>query len=100
MWLQMPELILGLQFEVELGNYFEEVMAWHNRTVPINTRSRFRLEEVFYLYFDFKVPWWNSAVTDPATVMPKTMKYLEALKEQGLDLPMQSHPMGTEQGSR
>jgi len=25
MWLQMPELILGLHFEVELGNYFEEV---------------------------------------------------------------------------
>jgi hypothetical protein len=77
MWLQMPELILGLHFEAELGNYFEEVMDWHNRTGPINTRSGFRLEEMFYLYFDFKVPWWNSAVTDPATVMPKTMKYLE-----------------------
>lgn len=27
--LQMPEVILGLHFEAEIGAYFEEVSSWH-----------------------------------------------------------------------
>ena len=38
-WLSMPPIILGLQFEDELGTYFEEIYAWHNRTGPLNKRS-------------------------------------------------------------
>ena len=46
-WLSMPELILGLQFEAELGTYFEEIYAWHNRTGPLGKRSGFHMMEMF-----------------------------------------------------
>ena len=29
-WLSMPPILLGLHFESELGNYFEQGYAWHN----------------------------------------------------------------------
>jgi hypothetical protein len=55
-WLQMPEIILGLHFESELGEYFEVVYAWHCRAGPIHTRSGFRMLEIFDLYFKFELP--------------------------------------------
>lgn len=76
LWLQMPEMKLGLLFESEVGAYFEEVMAWHNRTGPINKRSGFRMLELFDLYFGFELPWWNRAVNNHAAALPDTMKYL------------------------
>ena len=75
-WLLMPSIILGLQFEAELGSLFEEIYAWHNRTGPLYKRSGFRMMEIFDLYFGFEVPWWNEVVEDPACKLPKTMKYL------------------------
>ena len=74
-WLSMPSIILGLQFEAELGSLFEEIYAWHNRTGPLYKRSGFRMMEIFDLYFGFEVPWWNEVVEDPASKLPKTMKY-------------------------
>ena len=76
-WLSMPAILLGLHFESELGIYFEEITAWHNRPGPINSRSGFRMMEVHSLYLSFEVPWWNEAVTNPASRIPKTMKFLE-----------------------
>ena len=38
-WINMPSLILGLHFEAELGSYFEETMAWHNRPGPLSRRT-------------------------------------------------------------
>ena len=76
----MPFIILGLQYESEIGVYFKEIYAWHNRTVPLNDRSSFRMMEVFDLYFGFEVPWWNEAVNDAALKLPKTLKYLKPLK--------------------
>ncbi len=76
-WLSMDSILLGLQFESELGLYFEEVTAWHNRKGPINNRSGFRMMELLDLYLGFEVPWWNEAVVNPASKMPKTMKFLE-----------------------
>ena len=73
----MDAILLGLQFESELGSYFEEVTAWHNRKGPINDRSGFRMMELFDLYLGFEVPWWNKAVANPASKMPKMMKFLE-----------------------
>ena len=40
-WLSMELMILGLQFEAEIGSYFEEIYAWHNRPGPINKRPGF-----------------------------------------------------------
>ena len=75
-WLSMPSIILGLTFEAELGSYFEEIYAWHNRTGPLYARSGFRMMEMFDLYFGFEVPWWNEVVENPESKLPKTMKYL------------------------
>ncbi len=76
-WVMMPEIMLGLQFEAEIGSYFEEVYAWHNRPGPLNKRSGFRMLEIFDLYLGFELPWWNQVTADPASKLPKTMKYLE-----------------------
>ena len=52
-WLSMPSVILGIHFEAELGNYFEEVYAWHNRSGPHNSRSGFRMMEIHKSMFLF-----------------------------------------------
>ncbi|KAL7548072.1 hypothetical protein ACHAWF_011358 [Thalassiosira exigua] len=41
----MPSILLGLHFEAELGNYFEQVYSWHNRKGPFHQRSGFRMME-------------------------------------------------------
>ena len=76
-WASTPAIILGLRFESEIGNYFEEIYQWHNRSGPLHKRSGFRIMEVFDLYFGYEVPWWNEANDDPASKLPKTMKCLE-----------------------
>ena len=76
-WTMMPEIMLGLHFEAELGVYFEEVYAWHNRAGPLNSRSGFRMLEIFDLYLGFELPWWNKAASLPESKLPNTMMYLE-----------------------
>ena len=39
----MESVCLGLLFELEIGFYFEEIYAWHNRPGPINKRPGFRM---------------------------------------------------------
>ena len=76
-WISMPAIILGLTFEAELGNYFEQAYAWHNRTGPFHTRSGFRMMEIHDYFWNFELPWWQTANDNPRLVMPKTMEYLE-----------------------
>lgn len=76
-WLSMPSVVLGLHFEAELGNYFEEIYAWHCRPGPLYKRSGFRMMEIYDIWLGFDVPWWNEAVNNPERQLPKTMKYLE-----------------------
>jgi len=76
-WLSMPEMVLGLHYEAELGDYFKEVYAWHNRTEPHNSRSGFRVMEIHNLYFNFELPWWSGVNSNPRLHMPKTIEYLE-----------------------
>ena len=76
-WALMPEIILGIQLEAELGGYFEEVYAWYCCPGPLNKRICFRMLEIFDIYLGFELPWWNEAVTGPVSKLPKTMKYLE-----------------------
>ena len=77
LWASMPAIVLGLHYEAELGEYFERTYYWHNRAGPFNTRPGFRMMEVHDLYFGFMLPYWNEIVEDPASKLPKTMKYLE-----------------------
>ncbi len=73
-WFSMPSILLGLHFESELGIYFEEITAWHNRKGPINNRSGFWMMELHSLYLGFEVPWWNEAVAIPTSWISKTIK--------------------------
>lgn len=79
-WLNMPAIILGLHFEAELGSYFKETMAWHNRPGPLSCQAGFCMMEIFDLLFGYQLPWWNQAVNkidNPSKCkLPKTMKYL------------------------
>ena len=75
-WMSIPAIILGLNFESELGNYFEESYAWHNRTGPIHSRSGFRMMEVHDMYFDFELPWWSEVNDNPESHLPDTMASL------------------------
>ena len=33
--------------------------------------------EVHDLYLDFELPWWNNAIENPRSSLPKTMAYLD-----------------------
>ena len=55
LWLSMPEIVLGLHFEAELGNYFEQTYAWNNRKGPFHKNSGFWLMDYFDYYFDFQL---------------------------------------------
>ena len=78
LWLSMPSIVLALQFEAELGNYFEQGYSWHNRKGPFHSRSGFRMMEIHDYFWDFEMAWWNAAVDNPSVCMPKTCKYLDA----------------------
>ena len=75
-WANIDSIRLGLHFEAEIGNYFEEIYAWYKRSGPINKRSGFRMMEVFDLYFGYKIPWWNSVNRNPQSKLPDTMQFL------------------------
>ena len=76
-WFLMPSVVIGFHFEVELGQYFEEVYAWYNRTGSHNLWSGFRMMKLHNLYFDWELPWWNQANSHPRLMIPTTMEYLE-----------------------
>jgi len=76
-WFSMPEIVLGLHFETEIGEYFEATTAWQNRPGPIHTSNGYRMMEVHDLYLDFELPWWNNAIENPRSSLPKTMAYLD-----------------------
>ena len=73
----MPEIILGLHFEVELGNYFEQGYAFHNPKGPFHSQSGFWMMEIHDYFYGLQIVWWNAGVDDPKVCMPKTMAYLE-----------------------
>ena len=54
-WSCMESITLGLFLELEIGLYFEEIYAWHNRPGPINKRPGFLMLEIFQLYLGFEV---------------------------------------------
>ena len=77
LWLCTPSIVLGLYVEAEIGEYFEEPMAWHNRSGPAGRRSGFRMRDMHYHYFKFELPWWNQACETPVVRLPKTVESIE-----------------------
>ena len=47
--LSMSLIILGLHFKSEMGDYFEEVYTWYNRSGPVNNISGFLMMEIHNL---------------------------------------------------
>ena len=79
----MPYIVFGIHFEAQVGNYFEEGYAWHNRTGSHNPWSGFRMMEFHNLYFDFELPWWNLVNKHPRLHLPNTMEYLQDMFDGG-----------------
>ena len=65
--------MFALEMEAEVGEYFEEIYAWHCRAGPFTRRSGFRMMEAHALYFDFELPWWNEACANLRSRLAKTM---------------------------
>jgi hypothetical protein len=61
-----------MQFEAELGVYFDAVMSWHSRTGLFSDRAGFRMLEIHEFFFRFELPFWKKAMTSPELSFPKT----------------------------
>ena len=55
-----PEVIVALNFEREMGLYFEVTSKWHGSPGYLATCPGFRGLEIHNLWFEFTLPWWNS----------------------------------------
>ncbi|KAL7526386.1 hypothetical protein ACHAXR_001468, partial [Thalassiosira sp. AJA248-18] len=75
----MPEIIIGLQFEAELVDYFEVTYAWHAYPGEMSTRPGFRTLELHHLLFEHILPFWEGAKKDPKGRFPLTYALVDAM---------------------
>ena len=61
----MPEVLVALNFEREMGLYFEVTSRFHGQPGRLSSRPGFRAMELHSLWFEFVCPWWESAVQKP-----------------------------------
>lgn len=78
----MPEIIVALQLEAEVGEYFEVTSSWHCQKGPLNSRAGFRMHELHQLVLGFSVPWWKKAREDPNARFPKTFRALDDIRDE------------------
>ena len=76
--LVMPNTMVGVYFEADLGRYFEVTMQWHAYPGELSTRSGFRVMELHQLYFDYIAPYWEEARLYPKKKLERTYNYLES----------------------
>ena len=74
--IEVPDIILALNYEAELGNYFEVTTKWHNHPGDFSIRVGFRMLEYSQLVFEYIRPWWTVANKSPKDCFPHTMAYL------------------------
>jgi hypothetical protein len=72
---------LALQFEAELGEWYEATMGWHCRTGRLATRSGFRMFDIHRFYNDFVFPWWEKAKEQPEEAFVRTFQVLSKVPE-------------------
>ena len=75
--LLLPEILVALHFEAELGLFFEQTMRWHSTPGELYCRAGFRMLEIHRLYHNYIIPWWQGAYESPKLRFPKTYEYLE-----------------------
>ena len=61
----MPEILVALHFEREMGLYFEVTSKFHGQPGALSERAGFRVMELHSLWFEFVCPWWESSVEEP-----------------------------------
>ena len=54
--ISMPNIMVGVHFEADLGQYFEVTMKWHGYPGELSTQPGFRVMELHQLYFDYIAP--------------------------------------------
>ena len=54
----IPDIILALHFEAELGGYFDVTMNWYNQSGEYAKCAGFRMLEYPLLFFEYIKPWW------------------------------------------
>jgi len=63
--LSMPEILVALNFEREMGLYFEVTSRFHGQPGILSERPGFRSMELHSLWFEYVCPWWESSVHNP-----------------------------------
>jgi len=80
-WFMMPEIIVGIQFEAELVDYFEVTYQWHANVGELCKKSGFRTMELHHLLFDHIMPFWEGAIKEPKKRFPLTFKRIEEVDD-------------------
>ena len=63
--LLMPEILVALNFEREMGLYFEVTSKFHGQPGTLSDRPGFRAMELHTFWFEFVCKWWEGARLEP-----------------------------------
>ena len=61
----MPEILVALNFEREMGLYFEVTSRFHSQPGRLSGTPGFRAMEFHSLWFEFICPWWENSAQKP-----------------------------------
>ena len=81
----MPEILVALNFETEMGLYFEITSRFHGQPGILSDRPGFRAMELHTLWFEYVCPWWESAIAEPHVKhFKKTFECINAIDDADL----------------
>ena len=76
----MPKIVVALQFEAELVDYFEVTYQWHAYPGELCTRPGFRMIKLHHLMFEYIMPFWESATANPKDQFKNTFELIEKME--------------------
>ena len=83
----MPEILVALNFETEMGLYFEITSRFHGQPGILSDRPGFRAMELHTLWFEYVCPWWESAMEEPeVTHFKKTFECINTIDDADLKI--------------
>ena len=71
LFINKKSIILGLNFEVKTGIYFEVTSKYHSIPGELSCHIGFRILELHNLWFDFITSWWKGAMVDQKSGIQK-----------------------------
>ena len=84
MLVAMPAIRTAMQFEAEMGIYFNAVMSWHSRAGLMLDQPGSRMLEVHAFFFRFELPFWKKALESTETVFPKTISSIQDTEDDNI----------------